>query len=314
MKVSRTQTLTLLSIALFSPCQRATDREETRSRTHTVTLTTVQSRSVTFTRRYVCQIHSRHRIDVRSPVEGYLAVVPIREDQTVKQDDLLFEVQPLIGNEKPDETHHKIVSIKAPFDGVVGRLPRQQGSFVQKTETLTTLSDNSLMRADFNVPEAQYLEYRAANLDQHKDDLKIELILANGNKFDQPGKLGAIGAEFHGGNVAFNADFPNPDHVLHHGQSGNLLISQVQNDAILVPQRATLELLTTWYVYVVDKDNVAHRREIVVQNESEDNFVITKGVRSAIRSFSMGFDCFATVTRWNTRWLNRNKNRPGTTS
>ena len=91
-----------------------------------------------------------------------------------------------------------MVSIKAPFDGVVGRLPRQQGSLVQKGETLTTLSDNSLMWVYFNVPEARYLEYKSANLDQHKDDLKIELVLANGNKFHQLGKLGAIGAEFNG--------------------------------------------------------------------------------------------------------------------
>ena len=32
------------------------------------------------------------------------------------------------------------------------------------------------------------------------------------------------------------------------------------------------------YVYVVDKDDVVHRREIVVQHEMDDIFVIKKGV------------------------------------
>ena len=170
-------------------------------------------------------------------------------------------------------------TVRAPFDGMVDRLPRQQGSFVQKGETLTTLSDNSLMWVYFNVPEARYLEYMA-DLDQHKDDLKIELVLANGNKFHQPGKLGAIGADFNNGTetFAFRADFPNPDRLLRHGQTGTVLISQVQNDAIVIPQRATFEVLDKRYVYVVDKDDVAHQREIVIQNELEDRFVIKKGV------------------------------------
>jgi membrane fusion protein (multidrug efflux system) len=37
-------------------------------------------------------------------------------------------------------------------------------------------------------------------------------------------------------------------------------------------------VLAKRYVYVVDKDHVAHQREIVVLNELEDQFVIKKGV------------------------------------
>ena len=79
------------------------------------------------------------------------------------------------------------------------------------------------------------------------------------------------------GNIAFRADFPNPDRLLRHGQTGTVLISQVLNDAIVIPQRATLEVLDKRYVYVVDKDDVAHRREIVIQNEVEDQFVVRTG-------------------------------------
>ena len=66
---------------------------------------------------------------------------------------------------------------------------------VQEGEVLTTLSDNSLMWVYFNVPEARYLEYMA-DLKKHQEDLKIELMLANGNKFEQIGKIGAIEADF----------------------------------------------------------------------------------------------------------------------
>ncbi len=141
------------------------------------------------------------------------------------------------------------------------------------------MSDNSLVRVYFNVPEARYLEHMT-DQSQRKEDLPIELILANGKKFGQVGKFRAIKADFNNetGTIPFRADFPNPDGLLRHGQTGTVLISRVLKDAIVIPQRATFELLNKRYVYVVDKEDVAHLREIVIQNELEDLFVIKKGV------------------------------------
>jgi membrane fusion protein (multidrug efflux system) len=169
--------------------------------------------------------------------------------------------------------------VKAPFDGLVGRLPRQRGSFVLKGETLTTLSDNSVMWVYFNVPEKRYLEYMAERVENQRGQ-DLDLILADHSKFPHAGKIDAIEAEFNAetGDIAFRADFPNPDDLLRHGQSGTLRISRVQNDAIVIPQRATFGALDKRYVYVVDKDHVAHQREIVIQDESEDLFVIKKGI------------------------------------
>ena len=241
-----------------------------------------ESKAITLTQQYVCQINSHHHIKVRAPETGYLRAIPIREGPDGKAGRFAVRGQDRCADEeKPDaENEDKVVSIKAPFDGAVDRLSHQQGSLVRKGETLTTLSDNSLMWVYFNVPEARYLEYNAANLAQQQDDLKIELVLANGDKFDQLGKLGAIGADFNSatGNVSFRADFPNPNGLLRHGQTGTMLISRVQKDAIVIPQRAAFEFLDKRYIYVVDKDDVAHRREIVIQNELEDMFVVKTGV------------------------------------
>jgi membrane fusion protein (multidrug efflux system) len=171
----------------------------------------------------------------------------------------------------------EFATVKAPFDGIIDRLHQQQGSLVQEGDVLTTMSDNSVMWVYFNVPEARYLEYMA-DLKQHKAEMQIELVLANGEKFDQPGKIGAIEADFNNenGNISFRADFPNPYRLLRHGQTGTILIHRVQNDALVIPQRATFEILDKRYVYVVDEDDVAHQREIEVQNELDDIFVIDK--------------------------------------
>lgn len=170
-------------------------------------------------------------------------------------------------------------NIKAPYDGIIDRLHHQQGSLIEEGEILTTLSDNSVMWVYFNVREALYLEYMEG-LKQKKEDLKVELVLANGNKFNQPGKISAIEADFNNqtGNIPFRADFPNPDRLLRHGQTGTVLIHKVVHDALVIPQRAVFEILAKRYVYVVDKDDVAHQREIVVENELEDIYVLKSGL------------------------------------
>jgi len=177
------------------------------------------------------------------------------------------------------EAELNFTMVKAPFDGIIDRLHEQHGSLIKEGDILTTLSDNSLMWVYFNVPEARYLEYMAGP-GQGKDGQQIELVLANGSKFPQTGKIGAIEAQFNNenGNIPFRADFPNPDRVLRHGMTGNVLIHRTLHNAVVIPQRATFQILDKRYVYVVDKDDVVHQREIRVQNELEDIFVIQSGL------------------------------------
>ena len=169
--------------------------------------------------------------------------------------------------------------LRASFDGIVDRLEVRQGSLIKEGDILTSLSDNSVMWVYFNVPEARYLDYMA-DPDPDKAEQTIALELANGNRFHYAGKIGAIEANFNNetGNIPFRADFPNPNGLLRHGQTGNVLIHSVLKKALVIPQRATFEILDKQFVYVVDKEGVVHQREITIQNEQDDIFVIKKGI------------------------------------
>ena len=177
------------------------------------------------------------------------------------------------------ETELRLTVVPAPFDGLVGSLQQQEGSLIKEGDTLMTLSDISTVRVYFNVPEVRYLEYMA-NRERLKEGPPIELVLANGKKYAQTGKLGAIEGQFENdtGNIPFRADFPNPDRLLRHGQTGTVLIRESLKNAVVIPQRATFEKLGRRYVFVVGKDGVAHQREIVVQSEFDDHFVVQKGL------------------------------------
>ncbi len=169
--------------------------------------------------------------------------------------------------------------IRAPFDGIVDRLLQREGSLIKEGDILTTLADNSVMWVYFNVPEKYYLHYMATREQREKDD-KIELVLANHDTFPQQGMIGAIEADFNNenGNIKFRADYPNPDVLLRHGQTGTIKIRRPLKDALLIPQRATFDLLDSRYVWVLDENDVAHQTLITVQNELEDIFIVGSGL------------------------------------
>lgn len=185
-------------------------------------------------------------------------------------------------------------SIVAPFDGLVGRQLMQQGSLIKAEDILTTLSDNSVMWVYFNVPEADYLRFKSLRgasdtASPRKLELSgatIQLRLANGQIFDKNATTTlTIESEFNRetGNIEFRADFPNPEGLLRHGQTGTLLINQKLSGALVIPQQATFEILDRRYVFAVDENAVAHQREITVARELEDIYVIKHGLSAGER-------------------------------
>ncbi len=176
--------------------------------------------------------------------------------------------------------HLGFTEIRAPFDGIMGRFEVRLGSLLEEGELLTTLSNNSKMWVYFNVPEAAYLSLRMTNEDQHLP--KVKLQMANAMLFKQEGIIEAIEADFNNetGNIAFRATFENPGRLLRHGETGNVLLPVELNKALIIPQRATFEILDKKYVYVVDSQNRVHSREIVVGAELPHLFVVTKGLSS----------------------------------
>lgn len=177
------------------------------------------------------------------------------------------------------QTHLNFTNVNAPFAGIMDHLHVREGSLLDEGELLTTISDNSKMWVYFNVPEAEYLNY-ALNKSS-KNPLKVSLELANGQFFNHEGIVETIEGEFNNetGNIAFRATFLNPDRILRHGETGNIVVKNPYKNAILIPQKATFEVLDKKYVFVIDKDNVVHQREIqLAELELPYLFIVTKGL------------------------------------
>lgn len=176
------------------------------------------------------------------------------------------------------KVHLNFTEIKAPFDGIMDRFHVRMGSLLEEGELLTELSDNSKMWVYFNVPEAEYLDYKA----RVKGDsvMKVNLLMANNKLFAHDGYVETIEADFNNetGNIAFRATFPNPDGLLRHGETGNILMRTVIHHALLIPQKATYEVLDQKYVYVVDENSEIQARHITVSAEMPHLYVVNEGL------------------------------------
>jgi len=177
------------------------------------------------------------------------------------------------------QAHLGFTEIHAPFDGIVGRFHVRKGSLLDEGELLTELSDNSAMWVYFNVPEAEYLAYKKNEL--AGNGTKVKLMLADTEIFDEPGEITAIESDFNNttGNIAFRATFPNPNGLLRHGQTGNILMKSALKDVLVIPQKATFEVLDHRYVYVIGKDSVLHTTRVEIGPELQHLFVVNEGLK-----------------------------------
>lgn len=172
------------------------------------------------------------------------------------------------------KVHLQFTEIRAPFDGIIDRFHVRLGSLIEEGDLITSLSDNSKMWVYYNVPEAEYLDYTAKIQGNSKP--KVSLLMANNKTFDYPGVVETIEGEFNNetGNIAFRATFPNPKGLLRHGETGNIQMEVPVKNAILIPQKATFEVLDKKYVYIIDKDNIVKSKEIEVVAELSHIFAV----------------------------------------
>lgn len=176
------------------------------------------------------------------------------------------------------QTHLGFTVIKAPFDGIIDKFHVRLGSLIDEGDLLTNLSDNKILWVYFNVPESEYLDYMSNN--EKETSRGVRLKMANEKIYKYSGKIETIEADFNNetGNIAFRARFDNPEGLLRHGETGTILLDTPLKNVLLIPQKATFEVLDQKYVFVVDKNNVVRSRNITIGAEIPHLYVVTEGL------------------------------------
>lgn len=223
----------------------------------------------------------------KAQAEAKVAEIEYQNTKSLADNDVVSQNELAMSKAKLDkakaelalaDVHLQFTEIRAPFDGIIDRFHLKLGSLVEEGDLLTTLSDNSEMWVYFNVPEPEYLDYKTKT---QRDSVRpVKLLMANNREFKFPGVVDVIEADFNNetGNIAFRATFPNREGLLRHGETGNILMPVPLRDALIIPQKATFEILDKKYVFVVDKSNTVKQREVLIGEEMPDLYVVKNGL------------------------------------
>jgi membrane fusion protein (multidrug efflux system) len=102
--------------------------------------------------------------------------------------------------------------------------------------------------------------------------------LADGTVFDQIGVIDADAGQIERstGSITLRAKFPNPDAILRTGNTGKIILEQIHPDVLLVPQEATSVIQDKIFVFVLDAENKAVRRELNVEGKSGKYYIVNE--------------------------------------
>lgn len=184
------------------------------------------------------------------------------------------------------QTKLSYTEIRAPYDGVIDRIPLKVGSLLEEGTFITSVSDISSVFAYFNISENEYLQYlRAKNETDSKPPALVELILSDGHEYEFKGKIETVVSEFQEttGSIAFRARFPNPHFLLKHGATGKVKLTNELHNALMLPQKSVFEIQDKNYVFVVDANNKVQMRNFVPRTRINDFYIVQSGLRKGER-------------------------------
>ena len=190
------------------------------------------------------------------------------------------------------ELNLRFTRVTSLVDGIAAIASAQIGDLVGPTTLLTTVSQVDPIKAYFPISEREYLAIAdairspagLARLWQGESGLTLEL--ADGSIYPRRGTVVAVDREVDSkmGTIRLSATFPNPGNVLRPGQFGRVRAQTgVEEQALLVPQRAVTELQSGHQVRVVKNDDTIDVRAVKVSRRVGGRWIVTSGLQSGDR-------------------------------
>src|SRR5215468_1869650 len=179
--------------------------------------------------------------------------------------------------------------IIAPIDGIAGIAQAQVGNLIStQSAPLTTVSTVDPVKVYFTLSEQQYLNFTKRNLIEagrggSVAKIELELVLADGATYPQKGSFYFADRQVDQktGAIRLAGVFPNPGNVLRPGQYGRVrAVTSTKTDALLVPQRAVIELQGSYQVAVVGGDNRVEIRTVKVGAGAGSMRIIEDGLKA----------------------------------
>jgi membrane fusion protein, multidrug efflux system len=175
--------------------------------------------------------------------------------------------------------------ITSPIEGIAGIAKAQVGDLVNTQTVMTTVSTVDPIRVSIGISEREYLRFakqiNRPNYATTQQGPFLDLILDDGTVYAQKGRAVLVDREVdpRTGTMTIRCFFPNPGNILRPGQFGRVRAAlQTKTGALLVPQRAVMELQGSYRVAVVGGDGKVDVRAVEPGEKEGSLWVIDKGL------------------------------------
>jgi membrane fusion protein (multidrug efflux system) len=193
------------------------------------------------------------------------------------------------------ELNLSYTTIRSPVKGVASRSGPRQGAYLNSISPdakLTYVAALDPLWVNFSVSQNQVAKWRNDResgqiLMPENQDFEVELVLPDGTRYPQAGKINFADPSFSQdtGSFLVRAVIANPKTVLRPGMFVTAYVKgAMRPNAILVPQLAVQQGSNGHLVYVVKEDGTAEVRPVVVGDYyGEKDIVILTGLHTGDR-------------------------------
>src|SRR5438105_1191953 len=226
---------------------------------------------------------------------------PLAQARAISQSQLDTEKQAKLGadaaveaakaNVEQAELNMEFTKVTSLVSGIAGIAQVQIGNLVGPNSVLTSVSQVDPIKAYFTVSEQQFTDFHRrfptqASVEEQRRHMPLELLLADGSVYERPGTIYFADREVNPatGAIRIAGVFPNPSNLLRPGGYGRVRASaKTQNGALLVPQRAVIELQGSQQVAVVGSDDKISIRPVTVGERIGNLWIVTEGLKPGER-------------------------------
>ena len=226
---------------------------------------------------------------------------PLAQARAIAQSQLDTEIQAKLGtqalvqaakaNVEQAQLNLEWTQVTSLINGIAGIAQVQIGNLVGPSSVLTSVSQVDPIKTYFTVSEQEFTDFHRRfpteqSVAEQRKRIPLQLLLADGSVYERPGTIYFADREVNPatGTIRIAGVFPNPNNLLRPGGYGRVRASaKTQSGALLVPQRAVIELQGSRQVAVVGNDNKVSIRPITVGERVGKLWIVTEGLKPGER-------------------------------
>lgn len=174
--------------------------------------------------------------------------------------------------------------VTSPIDGKIGKIIITEGNLVNTTSgPLAKIVSVSPIYVYFNLKSGEFLKFRKMDSSADFSNMNVQIQLADGSLYSEHGRIEFVDntVDPTTGTISLRATFENADGLLVPGDFVKVIVKATQpKNVMLVPQSAAMNDAQGYYVWGIDENNSAVRKDIKVSEEINKNWVVEEGLNA----------------------------------